>query len=530
MHFINQLKTATLDESGLSADVIHHLHYPIEAPLDIDPDLRLALDIFINVSNASKDMYTATKIALNRHDGGVSIPTYKQIQSQIAKITSIVPLIYDMCHRSCVAYMGSFSNLTHCPECGNPQFDPLQPDKMKPHRRFSTIPLGPQLQALWHSPESTAAMGYHVNETQKILDELAQNGHISTYEDFFHGWEYLEAIHQGDIQPGDITLMLSINNTQLYQNKQSNCWMYVWLMPNLSPNMRYTKKQICPGGFIPGPHPPKHVESFLFPGLHHLTALQIEGLRIWDASQCQVFTSNPYFLIGATDSPGLIHLNGLVGHQGAYSCQFYCPLKGCWFAAARHYYPAHLKPDNYHAQGCNHADVDIKHLQQASPAEYLANLTFLLASATDSQYTNCCRDTGISHPSIFSGLHVARIFGLPCCFCADLMHLTSLNITNLLLSLWCEVIECYRTDNKSEWDWAVLVGNIWNKHGKTIANCTPYLPGSFDRPPHNPAKKINSGYKAWEFLTYIYSLSPGLFYGVLPDKYWHNFCKLVKAI
>ncbi len=53
---------------------------------------------------------------------------------------------------------------------------------------------------------------------------------------------------------------------------------------------------------------------------------------------------------------------------------------------------------------------------------------------------------------------------------------------------------------------------------------------SFDRPPQNPAEKISSGYKAWEFLTYFFGLGPGLFYGILPPVYWKNYCKLVAGV
>ena len=74
---------------------------------------------------------------------------------------------------------------------------------------------------------------------------------------------------------------------------------------------------------------------------------------------------------------------------------------------------------------------------------------------------------------------------------------------------------------------AVLTGRTWEDHGRDVAACTPYLPGSFDCPPRNPAERISSGYKALEFLMYIYGLGPTLFYGVLPEKYWMNFCKLV---
>lgn len=99
------------------------------------------------------------------------------------------------------------------------------------------------------------------------------------------------------------------------------------------------------------------------------------------------------------------------------------------------------------------------------------------------------------------------------------MHLPALNIPDLLLSLWRGTIECDRDDNKNLWDWATLKGDVWKNHGCAVAAATPYLPGSFDRPPRNPAEKINSGYKAWEFLLYIYGLGPGLFYDVLPFKY-----------
>ena len=110
------------------------------------------------------------------------------------------------------------------------------------------------------------------------------------------------------------------------------------------------------------------------------------------------------------------------------------------------------------------------------------------------------------------------------------MHLASLNIPDLLINLWRGKMDCDTNDNKATWDWATLQGDTWLKHGERVANATPYLPGSFDRPPRNPADKISSGYKAWEFLMYIFGLGPGLFYSVLPRKYWQHYCKLVSGI
>ena len=77
--------------------------------------------------------------------------------------------------------------------------------------------------------------------------------------------------------------MISLDGTQLYESKESDCWIYIWVVMNHSPEKHYKKHYVLPGGFIPGPHKPKNVDSFLFPGIHHLAALQNEGLSIWDA-------------------------------------------------------------------------------------------------------------------------------------------------------------------------------------------------------------------------------------------------------
>jgi hypothetical protein len=42
------------------------------------------------------------------------------------------------------------------------------------------------------------------------------------------------------------------------------------------------------------------------------------------------------------------------------------------------------------------------------------------------------------------------------------------------------MFDCSSTDKRSNWDWAVLTGETWVKHGNVVAAATPYLPGSFD--------------------------------------------------
>ncbi|KAH7917470.1 hypothetical protein BV22DRAFT_994005, partial [Leucogyrophana mollusca] len=94
----------------------------------------------------------------------------------------------------------------------------------------------------------------------------------------------------------------------------------------------------------------------------------------------QVFTSNPYLALNTADGPGMTYLDGLVGHHGAYGCRIYCPLKGRHKPGGPHYYAALLKPLNYDVAGCNHPDVNVRHLPPPSTDEYLKNLTYVLQS------------------------------------------------------------------------------------------------------------------------------------------------------
>ncbi|KAF8815057.1 hypothetical protein BYT27DRAFT_7033082, partial [Phlegmacium glaucopus] len=71
----------------------------------------------------------------------------------------------------------------------------------------------------------------------------------------------------------------------------------------------YKKRHIFLGGFFPGPNKPRNIESFLFPGFHHLAALMKEGLAIWDAFKNQSFISDLFLLLGLADGPGLTYLN-----------------------------------------------------------------------------------------------------------------------------------------------------------------------------------------------------------------------------
>lgn len=350
------------------------------------------------------------------------------------------------------------------------------------------------------------------------------------YEDLYHGKEYLDAVARGDITEDDVVIFGSIDGAQLYRNKASDCWIGITIIGDVGPTKRYKKARVMPSFFIGGPNKPKHVDSFMYPSVHHLSALQRDNFCVWNAATNRVYRSRPFLLLETADGPGLTYLNGLVGHHGAYGCRLHCGLKGRRKEGGSTYYPVMAKPHNYSVEGSDHDDVNVRTIPPASETKYLKDLDSVILSRNAADYRARRKSTGISKPSIFLGLPRRRMLGVPGLFSSDIMHWASLNWTDLVLALFRGTIECELPDTKTTWDWAVLTGDTWKDHGQKVADATPYLPGSFDRPPRNPAEKISSGYKAWEFLMYIIGLAPALLHGIVPDIYWAHFCKGVSVI
>jgi len=524
--FIEAIRAASLDNDKIPDAVVERLR---SAPtgavsLDEDEELRTAIELFLDTGTASEEVFNKVRQTFHRSMDrkGVEyepLPSLFQVKERIKDITGVYPIKEDMCPNSCMAYTGPFADLEYCPICPErlPRYNPQilaasGGTKRVPQKQFLTLPVGPQLQALWRTPEGSKEMRYRSKLTREMLEKANTRADkkivIDEYQDIFHGEAYLNAVKEGKIKEDDMVLMMSIDGAQLYQSKHSDCWIYIWVILDLSPDLRYKKRHIIPGGIIPGPNKPKNVDSFLFPGFHHISALAKEGLSIWDASQNRTFKSYIFVLLGLADAPGLTYLNGLTGHSGARGCRLYCPTPGRRKDGGNHYYPAHLKPHNYSVEGSNHNDVNIRFLPIGNPGEYQKAVDRVLQSRTKADHQYNRRITGVARPSIFSGLPSNHVLPVPLCFGGDLMHLVALNIPDLLISLWRGQMECDRNDNKETWDWVVLIGETWKEHGQRVADATPYLPGSFDRPPRNPAEKISSGYKAWEFLTYLYGLGP----------------------
>ena len=544
MSFINALRNASTSDpvAQLSNEGLERLRNPPNIPLLIDnPGIRHSISTYLALEHASQTTYEAVSRSLKQNFAGTpgveDVLTFHQVERLIKLHTGVEPILHDMCPQTqCHAFTGPYSALDRCYMCNASRWNEqrLQGSNGRvkvPALQFTTIPLGPQLQARTRNPESAREMRYLWERTQSVLDEIRRSGGgaIPVVDDVAMGWDYLGAVLDGDIGEHDIVLMISLDGAQLYDSKESDCWMYIWVLLNLAPDKRYHKLNVLPGGFIPGPHKPKNLDSFLFPGLHHIAALQREGLAMWDPLTDSRYISRLYLLFTTADGPGLVYWDGMVGHSGKNGCRLYCGVLGRRKDQGTHYYPALLCPRDRVAPGCDHADIDVMQIPSGGSAEYAQHLKKIVSVANQTNWDRTKTETGLTKPPLILGLHPKYSLGVPLCMTTDIMHLAG-NLSDILLSLWRGTLTASGNDDKATWDWAVLRDNeTWANHGKLVEDAGQHLPGSFDRKPRNIAEKINTQYKTWEFHLYTFGYAPILLYGLLPLKYWKNFCKLVRG-
>ena len=529
---IKEIKNAS-SSTQFEGDDLFHLRNPVTEELDInDQYFRLSLDMYLILTNAPQETYRKLIAAFLRchPEAKGRLLSYDQIKRRVKNLTGIVPIHDDMCVNTCMAYTGPYKHLTTCLKCPEPRYDPeiLRSSNgkiKKPRQSMTTIPIGPQIQALWSHRLSAEKMSYRQRATDTLLGQTELPSVLSDYTD---GEDYLTDIAP-HLNPHDTVLMFSADGAQLYRNKKSDCWMYIWVVFDLAPGDRYKKRYVLPGGFIPGPNCPKIYDSFFFPGVYHLSALQRESLLVWDARDRQLHHDKPFLIFATADAVGISDVSGSAGHHARRGCRLMCELPGRHKPGTGHYYPALLKPTDCDHPGSNHDDININTVSGSDDKKYQASLRLVVSATNPTQHAHRQRDTGISKPCILQGL--GRLLPLPRCFPGDLMHQPVINLCDLLLSLWRGQMKVYGSDKKDTWDWAVFMDSErWKEHGEEVASAGSYFPSSFGRPPRNPADKLSSGYKAWELLLYIYVLGPGVFYGVLPDKYHRHFCKLVLGI
>ena len=323
--FIQMAREATL-ESQFTPVELRAFENPQELPTSPsdDPDLRFSLRFYISSldHNNSQKGYADALLDIQEHFPESKMLSYDQVKRRASNLSGLVTWKHDMCSRSCVAFTGPFANLDMCPDpsCQEPRYNQHKLAKSGgknkvPRKVFTMFTLGPQLQVSWKNPQMAEKMLYRRWKTQEEL-LCNKNSDDYTYDDIFCGTDYLDAVRNGEIKDNNTIVVLSIDGAQLFRNKKSDCWMYIWIILDLAPSERYKVQHILPGGIIPGPGHPKNLDSFLFPGLAHVSAIQKEGLRLYDSYHHKVVSSFVFVLLVIADAITMASVSGSVRVEG----------------------------------------------------------------------------------------------------------------------------------------------------------------------------------------------------------------------
>ena len=186
--FIQALEKASLDgsHSHLNDNMLAQLQNPPKTVPNnmVDSDLCLGLDLFLATLNSSQKTYSASHDVILHWHPEDEVPSYEVTKWYITEITGVVPIVDHMCPNSCVAFTGPFAELEICPECGEPCYNSLGVARQELH----TMPLGPQLQALFCDPKSAQNMSYQCRWMEEIMRELEQNhGQQKAFHNFLDG-------------------------------------------------------------------------------------------------------------------------------------------------------------------------------------------------------------------------------------------------------------------------------------------------------------------------------------------------------
>lgn len=396
------------------------------------------------------------------------------ILQRIATLSGIKPVLYDCCINSCVAYTGSFQYDLHCKFCRERRF---KSDKKTPRSSFSYLPIIPQLQGYFKSPEMVDLLSYrhkyapssdmirdvfdsqhyrHLCETQVVIDGVRQR-----HEHFSH--------------PDDIALGICLDSYLMFDQRRKGPSATPILLQNynLPPQLRTHLNMLICAGLIPGPKQPKNIALFLAPLEEELVTLAGQnGVETYHCVNDAIFPLHAYSIIAMGDIVAIEKLMGLRGHNSFSPCQS-CNIKGIRNeidGIKVYYLPLKLPRGNQygiHLKGGR----DPRNLIMRMHSDWAAVMENIDAAETKKRKTEISNEHGIKEYAAL--MHVGSV-DLAASVPWDWMHLFLENDIPNLVKLWTGAFknldvgsEDYELSSSVWTD----IGNLTKKATKTIPSC-----------------------------------------------------------
>jgi hypothetical protein len=162
--------------SGMQPEEIEDLHNPVQAYTLVDLSLLLrSVRHFINNSSSSQKHYEQLRTIEHLHRPNDPILSFDQVKRRVRWLSGVVPVEHDMCVNLCLAFTGPHENLEACACCNEAQYFP---GTTKPRKRFTTIPIGPVIQAMYSSRNIADSMHYLERKLVDNLEHVRLNCYI----------------------------------------------------------------------------------------------------------------------------------------------------------------------------------------------------------------------------------------------------------------------------------------------------------------------------------------------------------------
>jgi hypothetical protein len=153
-------------------------------------DQMLSLKYFLSLHNTSQQAYedVVSDTQSDPRNKCFNLLSWYAVEKLVQELTGVTAIATEMCPDSCVAYTGPFANREDCFYCGKPHYETVTIEKPDGTQKeitqatwqCYTIPIGPMLQALYHSPEIAEKMQYCFEATKVSLAQAAAIGvHLS---------------------------------------------------------------------------------------------------------------------------------------------------------------------------------------------------------------------------------------------------------------------------------------------------------------------------------------------------------------
>jgi Transposase family tnp2 len=433
--------------------------------------------------------------------------------------------IYDCCVSSCVCFTGELQLLTVCPLCNEPRYD----DRQKARNRFRYIPIIPRLQAMFRDR----------NMIEMLLYRSKREADPKRIDDVWDGAFLRELINKNVAIDGqaqdytygevdtDIFLALTCDGISIHKGigarrsqTQYSCFPLELIILSLPPEVRTQDRFVYSLGVIPGPHEPKHLDSFCWP-FYLECARGLQGIRTYHTVNRHFFPLRFYCPLSFGDLKAMIKLKGTSG-VGALK-----PCHQCNVDSVRDTVSTGLKSKTYYVPltipGETENRLSDAILNNLRTHEQFEKTYHRLDKAlNEAERKRIRRETGISHPCILSLLpyfNMARL--VPHGF----MHSVYINLFKALIRLWRGE---YKNLDEGTGNF-VISSAIWRSIGIETRHAVKTIPAAFVRSIPNIDTDFNS-FTAEDNAFWLTWLAPYLLARRLPEPYYSHLLTLIKII